>query len=210
MSSPCSTAWAEGSGPANPWSSSPGLQNLSVLGLLRAVPLTTCQGTWVGLRVWFLVKIWFPASSTGSCSDMGPLCWPDGRVRLSLRTPDMSENESSRMCSLQIWYQGLQWKAHHSNLPKDFHYREGLNSGSEDKWNGFTFWGVSTKLILITPAKGKKNFSVILCCQNSSLGSSCLLYFSAKFHNFNVHWSSTISVLSCYHGDFYNNRNFLY
>lgn len=179
MSSPCSTAWAEGNSPANPWSSSPGLQSLSLLGLLRADPLATCQGTHVGLWVWFLVQIWFLASSTGSCSDTGRLRWPDWRVRLSLlRTPGTSQNESSHMRSLQIWYQGLQWKAHHSNLPKDLDYHEGLNSGSEVKW--FLFFSCQHKINFDNSCKMEEKLFSDFVCQNSSLGPPCLLFFSCK------------------------------
>lgn len=62
-----------------------------------------------------------------SSSDTGLLRWPDRRLVLNLRTPDTPQNKPPGMCSLQIWDQGLQWKAHHSNLPKDFGYHEGLN-----------------------------------------------------------------------------------
>lgn len=155
----------------------------------------------------FLVQIWFLASSTGSCSDTGWLCWPDWRVRLSLlRTPGTSPNESSHTRSLQIWYQGLQWKAHHSDLPKDLGYHEGLNSGSEVKW--FLFFKCQHKINFDNSCKMEEKLFSDFVCQNSSLGPSSLLYFSAKFHN--VHWSYTISVPSCYHGDLHNNWNFLY
>lgn len=136
----------------------------------------------------------------GSGSDRGPLSWPDRRVMLSLRTPDTSQNESSCMCSPQIWDQGLQWKAHHSNLPKDFGYHERLNSGSLS--------GVTTTLILITPAKWKKNFSPILYVKIPVWGHLVWFIFLQNF--IILMWSYTLSVPSCYHADFYNNWNFLH
>lgn len=178
-----STARAEGNSPANPWSSSPELQSLSILGLLRAAPhQPDREPEW------------------GSGSDTGLLRWPDRRVILSLRTPDTSQNESSCMCSPQIWDQGLQWKAHHSNLPKDFGYHERLNSGSLS--------GVTTTLILITPAKWKKNFSPILYVKIPVWGHLVWFIFLQNF--IILMWSYTLSVPSCYHGDLDNNWNFLH
>lgn len=169
MSSPCSTAWAEGNSPADPWSSSPGLQSLSVLGLLRADPLTTCQGTHAGLWVWFLVRIWFLASSTGSCSagQTGESGWASSALQLRLKI-------SLPVCIL-FRFGTRDCKIQHSNLPKDLDYHEGLNSGSEVKW--FLFFRCQHKINFDNSCKMEEKLFSDFVCQNSSLGPSCLLFF---------------------------------
>lgn len=193
-----STAWAESNSHSNPWPCSPGLQTLSILGLLRAAPLTTCQGNQRGSRSGFSYKSgsWLQAQAPAptrvrSAAQMGESGWASALqmcINMSLLT-HVVFRFATRDCN--------------EKLTMTFYLR--LLHGTKFRQRSLTLSGVSTKLIVITPAKWKENFAAILYVKILVWAHLVCLFF-CKISSFYVHQSYTISAPSRAHGDLNNNN----